>query len=293
MWWNSNVDSVLRKKWKKKSYTLLSRDVYFDRRRVASELIGAGRWIISILCRAACNNAFMCHKTDRSALRVPLTHSADLPPSTCALPVPRTTRPRIEATLFWRPDFTTRDRKWNAGEYRTREGGSVLRVRGMKAKRKRREDEGGWIGVAGGPRDSRERFCFAIELDERATSTVGLSTVIPRHGGLYGERRNTVESAEFLTASHRPAWIRCTTPPVQPTVVDPAAFYGRRVRIYATGRATVAWRIVRFTIAVRGGEDFWLWLDRISPVNEETRAHAELVGRVETDLTRKSNCGFS
>lgn len=61
---------------------LRSRNLYLGRGHRQQTYRGTNRWIISILCRAACNNAFMCRKTGPyAAPRAPLTRLVDLPPS--------------------------------------------------------------------------------------------------------------------------------------------------------------------------------------------------------------------
>lgn len=138
---------------------------------IANVLIEPSRWIISSHCRTACNNTFICHKTDHTP-RAPLTRSVDLSPSTVPLrPVNHST---LESgDLFWRFGFTSHsDRKWDVVAYD---------IEGLMHRRcisllwdgnemERRGGEGrGWIGYVfvGYRAISGIRFCFTVKREYR------------------------------------------------------------------------------------------------------------------------------
>jgi len=209
--------------------------------------IEPGRWIISIHCRAVCNNTFICHKTDHTP-RAPLTRSVDLSPST--VPHRTTAKPldvnrgdlSSDASVL-RPTQTgsgTLANVWHAESLVHRQ---YIRYCGMKTKRKNGQRRG-WTGVFVGPTSG---IWFYLAVDRVSTSSVYR---LRRFAIRRTLRWAAVEFAEFFQRYHVESADRHRFDVVTADVEAATAFMDDEP-VYVMGRITIAWRIVRFTRVAR------------------------------------------
>jgi len=211
--------------------------------------IEPGRWIISIHCRAVCNNTFICHKTDHTP-RAPLTRSVDLSPSTgphrtTAKPLDVNRGDLSSDASVLRPTQTgsgTLANVWHAESLVHRQ---YIRYCGMKTKRKSGQRRG-WTGVFVGPRDIRNMI---LPCCRQSIDVVGLST------SSFCDTKDFTVSGRgvcgiFSAVPRRIGWsasVRCS----HRDDVEAATAFMDDEPVYVMGRITIAWRIVRFTRVAR------------------------------------------